>query len=112
MNNPSFIAACGLYCATCRAYKKGKCPGCRNNGKATWCSVRNCCQKHGWDSCAACTEMPLGKCRKFNSTIGKIFGLIFHSDRKGCILRIREVGPEKFAEEMQAAGSYNRPVKP
>ncbi|WP_346770571.1 hypothetical protein [Millionella massiliensis] len=42
--------------------------------------------------------------------MGKIFGLIFRSDRFGCIDRIREVGAETFAREMAESGSYNRPA--
>lgn len=48
---------------------------------------------------------------KFNSFIGKIFKILFRSDRAGCIARIREVGPEAFAREMHLAQSYNRPLK-
>lgn len=55
--------------------------------------------------------MPLPECRKFNSFVGKVFCVIFRSDRRGCIERIREVGPEAFAAEMRKAGCYNRPVK-
>jgi hypothetical protein len=55
--------------------------------------------------------MPLAECRKFNSFIGKVFQVVFRSDRRGCIERIREVGAEAFAREMTLAGSYNRPVK-
>ncbi len=55
--------------------------------------------------------MPLPECRKFNSFVGKVFGVIFRSDRRGCIERIREVGPDAFAAEMRKAGCYNRPVK-
>lgn len=105
------IAACGLYCGTCRRFERGKCPGCAANSAATWCSVRTCCGENGWQSCADCTRMPLEKCGKFNNFIGKVFGVIFRSDRSGCIRRIREVGAAAFAEEMQRSGSYNRPVK-
>ncbi len=55
--------------------------------------------------------MHLSECRKFNSFIGKVFGVIFRSDRRGCIERIRTVGAEAFAAEMRMAGCYNRPVK-
>lgn len=108
--NPE-IAACGLFCGTCRKYLKGSCPGCHGNEKATWCEVRTCCRDHGWQSCAECTLMPLGECRKFNNFISKVFQVIFRSDRAGCIERIREVGYENFAAEMRFEGSYNRPVK-
>ncbi len=109
--NPE-IAACGLFCGSCRAYKKGKCPGCQNNLKAEkWCTVRRCCIEHDYQSCADCRMMPLNDCPKFNNFMGKIFGLIFRSDRRGCIERLREIGNDAFAAEMRLSGSYNRPVK-
>lgn len=104
------IAACGLYCGTCRRFAKGTCPGCLANEKAAWCKVRACCLEHGWQSCAECTLRPLAECRKFNSFVGKVFQVVFRSDRRGCIERIREVGPEAFAREMTLSGSYNRPA--
>lgn len=55
--------------------------------------------------------MPLSACKEFNSFVGKIFSVIFRSDRRGCVERIREVGYEAFAAEMKLAGSMNRPVK-
>lgn len=108
--NPQ-IAACGLYCGACPKFTKGKCPGCRAYEKATWCGVRSCCIEHGWQSCADCTLMPLGECKKFNNFIAKVFAVVFRSDRHGCIARIREVGAEAFAAEMKLAGRMNRPVK-
>lgn len=42
------IAACGLYCGACRKYLKGKCLGCRQNDKAAWCKIRQCCQAKGF----------------------------------------------------------------
>lgn len=107
----SEIAACGLFCGACRKYLKGTCPGCRDYVKASWCSVRSCCIEHGWTSCAECTLMPLSECRKFNSFVGKVFAVVFRSDRRGCVERIREVGCDAFAAEMRLAGSMNRPVK-
>lgn len=105
------IAACGLFCGTCRKFRKGSCPGCHPNEKAAWCTVRACCRENGWQSCAQCTLMPLAACPKFNNFIAKVFQLVFRSDRRGCIERIRKVGYEAFAAEMHLAGSYNRPVK-
>lgn len=104
------IAACGLFCGACRKFIKGSCPGCRNYEKATWCAVRTCCIENGWQSCADCTRSPLGECRKFNSFVAKVFAVVFRSDRRGCVERIREVGAEAFAAEMQLAGRMNRPV--
>ena len=108
--NPE-IAACGLFCGSCRKFAKGSCPGCHSNEKAAWCDVRRCCIEHGWQSCADCTRLPLADCRKFNSFIGRLFQVVFRSDRRGCIGRIREVGCEVFASEMRLSGNYNRPVK-
>lgn len=108
--NPE-IAACGLFCGTCRKRVKGTCPGCHPNDKASWCKVRTCCIEHGWQSCAQCTLMPLDSCRKFHSFIAAVFQVVFRSDRRGCIERIREIGPEAFAAEMHLAGCYNRPLK-
>lgn len=105
------IAACGLFCGTCRKFRKGSCPGCHPNEKAAWCTVRACCRDNGWQSCAQCTLMPLDACPKFNNFIAKVFQLVFRSDRRGCIERIRKVGYTAFAAEMHLAGNYNRPVK-
>lgn len=106
------IAACGLFCESCRKFRKGACPGCRANAKAEkWCGVRRCCIEHGWQSCAECTLMPLAECKTFHSFVSKIFAVVFRSDREGCIERIRAIGAEAFAAEMRLEKSYNRPVK-
>ncbi|MCE1198306.1 MAG: DUF3795 domain-containing protein [Marinilabiliales bacterium] len=94
------VAKCGLYCGSCRSYLKGKCPGCANNEKASWCEVRKCNLEHQYNSCADCTLMPLEECKKYNAFIAKAFGFIFNSDRAACIRRIREIGPASFALEM------------
>ncbi|MDP4184418.1 MAG: DUF3795 domain-containing protein [Bacteroidota bacterium] len=96
----SLIAYCGLYCGACRAYRKGKCPGCQKNTKATWCKVRLCCIENNYLSCADCAKTELKACKKFNNPVSKIFALVFRSDRNACIARIKEVGYEVYAEEM------------
>jgi hypothetical protein len=95
-----FIAYCGLYCGSCRSYLNDKCPGCRDNVKATWCKVRDCCIENEYSSCADCQSMQPGECKKYNNFISKAFGLIFNSDRAACIQRLKEIGPERFASEM------------
>lgn len=55
--------------------------------------------------------MPVETCKKFNNFIAGVFQVVFRSDRRGCVERIREVGQEAFAAEMRLAGRYNRPVK-
>ena len=95
------VACCGLYCGACRAYLRGRCGGCRENHKASWCKVRACCIGNQFASCADCTDFQNPRdCRKFNNWIAKIFGLIFRSDRAACIGQIRRIGIEGHAAEM------------
>lgn len=99
--NPALVAHCGLYCGACRAYLKGKCPGCHENARATWCKVRTCCTERGYATCADCTEHADPKdCRKFHNPIARLFGLVFNSDRRKCVLEIKERGLEGFATYM------------
>ena len=98
------FAACGLYCDNCYKMKNGKCPGCFKNEKASWCKIRSCCIENGYKSCADCKKMSLEECKKFNNFIGKVFGFIFKSDRNANIRRIKEIGYDAFAEELQKSG--------
>ena len=97
------IAACGLYCGACKKYLMGKCPGCHENEKASWCKIRKCCQEKGFRSCAEC-EMDVKECKIHNNLIGKFFAFVFRSDRAACIRYIRENGEQAFAEEMTKRG--------
>lgn len=102
---PSAVAACGLYCGACRSYKNGKCPGCRDNEKASWCKIRTCCIEKDYVSCAQCVEFAdTRKCGKINNLPGKVMGFLFNSDRFACIERIREKGIAEYAAEMDAQG--------
>ncbi|MBN1144937.1 MAG: DUF3795 domain-containing protein [Bacteroidales bacterium] len=94
------IAYCGLYCGACRNYLKGKCPGCAGNMKAAWCTIRKCCLENDLKSCADCNLMSLDNCKKFNNFVGKVFGIIFNSDRAACIAAIKGKGYDTFAAEM------------
>lgn len=101
INDPKLVAACGLYCGACGKYKSGKCLGCKENEKATWCTVRTCCKGKGITTCAECAECPDPMaCKKFNNFFSKIIGFVLRSDRKACICRIKEIGAEGFAKEM------------
>ena len=97
----TLIACCGLYCGACGAFLKGKCSGCRENKKASWCKVRSCCLERGYASCAECSDFtePMN-CGKFNNFLSKVFGLIFRSDRAACIRQIRSLGLEGHAKDM------------
>jgi hypothetical protein len=98
-SNVSLISYCGLYCANCRSYLKGKCPGCAGNDKATWCKIRTCCKVKGYNSCADCTEFsnPM-ECTKFNNFVSKIFSLVFRSNRAASIERIKKEGYEAYVK--------------
>lgn len=101
----NLVAYCGLYCGACGSHRKGRCPGCHENNKASWCDVRRCCINHRYSSCAQCTEFPdPNKCSKFNNFISKLFGLVFRSDRCACITQIRELGLTGHALEMAKSG--------
>ena len=97
-NDPGPVACCGLYCGACRAYLKGKCPGCRDNEKAGWCTVRLCCRENGYGTCAECVIVDdVRDCGKLNSFVSKLFALVFRSDRPASLDRIREVGIAAYA---------------
>ena len=99
------VSHCGLYCGACRSYLKGKCPGCIDNVKATWCKVRICCQENGYSSCADCKTYanPMG-CKYYNNIFSKVIGFIFRSDRNACIAMIKEKGYDNFADYMAKNG--------
>ncbi|NLW49945.1 MAG: DUF3795 domain-containing protein [Candidatus Brocadiaceae bacterium] len=101
------VAYCGLYCAACGAHVKGRCPGCHDNQKAAWCKIRSCCRENGYATCADCaTYADPRECRKFHNVVSRLFGLIFRSDRRACIRRIREIGRAAYAEGMAADGRH------
>lgn len=99
--DPKLVSFCGLYCGSCGKYQKGKCPGCANNEKATWCKIRKCCIEKGIHSCAQCDEFSDVKdCRMFDNFVAKMFELVFKSDRKAGIKMIKESGYEEFTKYM------------
>ena len=104
------VAKCGLYCGACKRHRKGKCAGCAENTKAGWCKIRSCTIERGYSSCADCTEFSdPADCPKFENWMSRIFALIFNSNRRACVMRIKEIGPQGYAEEMTAAGRQSLP---
>ena len=102
------VAYCGLYCGACGAYRRGRCPGCHDNQKATWCKVRTCCIENGYASCAECRTVDDPRdCKKFNNFMAKLFGLIFRSDRRACICQIAEQGLLGHAELMATRQTHS-----
>ncbi len=96
------LAYCGLVCSQCGMYKKQRCGGCfSDKPMAMGCKVKPCAQEAGYGTCAECKEFEnLRECKKLNNFISKIFAFIFRSNRIGNLERIREVGVEKFEEEV------------
>jgi hypothetical protein len=110
--NPYLVAACGLYCGSCGKYLKGRCPGCRENLKASWCKVRSCCIEKGVDNCSTCNEFSNPKeCKKYNNPISKIIGYVTNTDRSLCIEQIKEKGIQHFATTMAEEGLQSIPKK-
>ena len=108
--DPKLVAYCGLYCAACGAYQKGRCPGCHDNVKATWCKVRACCGEHSYLTCADCKDFPNpNDCRKLNNFIAKIIGVVLNSNRQACVLKIRELGVDEYSGFMAAEGRQSLP---
>lgn len=101
VNDPELVAICGLYCGACPRYRKGKCPGCREYVKATWCKLRTCGLERGYESCAECVDYrEVNDCPKFNNFISRLFALVFRSNRRACIEQIRNQGIEGHAKIM------------
>lgn len=109
MANKDLVAYCGLYCGACRSYLSGKCPGCRENVKATWCKIRQCGIENNLQSCADCKSVELMDCKKYNNLFSKVIGFVLKSDRPACIYRIRETGYDAFAAEM--ASTHRQTIK-
>jgi hypothetical protein len=102
---PELVAYCGLYCGACPSYRREHCSGCHGNDKATWCKVRACCIERGLKSCADCTEFSdPGDCQKFHSVFSMIIGMLLRSDRRACVLQIKQLGLEGHARAMTELG--------
>lgn len=108
------IGACGLYCGACRKLLNEQCAGCQpqedNQGIGQSlpkgfqrCKIRKCCKELGFRTCAECHK-DVKKCNTHNNFIGKVFALIFRSDRAACIRYIRDNGEQAYAEEMARRG--------
>lgn len=104
-NDSGLIACCGLYCGACGAYLRKKCPGCRDNIRATWCGVRKCCGLRHLRSCADCTtHANLYDCTALNNSISKVIGFLTNSSRVRSVKRLKELGPEGYARFMSEQG--------
>jgi hypothetical protein len=96
------IAHCGIVCSKCGAFLKGKCKGC-HSAKPMFknCPIKKCNLENELVTCADCQEFQdLKRCKKLNSFISKIFGLLFRSNRIGNLVRIREIGLDAYKKQV------------
>jgi hypothetical protein len=101
VKNTSLIAACGLYCGACGSYTKGRCPGCKENSKASWCKVRSCCMEKSIDNCSQCIDYPNPQdCTKYNFFISNLIGFVTGTKRSLNIEAIKQKGAEGFVTFM------------
>jgi hypothetical protein len=81
---PELVACCGLYCAACRKYVAGKCPGCRAHNEKHWCKVLACCRQKGFETCAECTSPGSGNLQDLHSPIANVYySTVFRSGPPG-----------------------------
>jgi hypothetical protein len=100
-SDAAMVAYCGLYCGACGSYLKGRCPGCHDNKKASWCKVRACCRERAYRTCADCKDHEDPRqCRKHNNVISRIVGIVLNSDRAACIAQIKRIGVQGHADIM------------
>lgn len=97
----NLVAFCGLYCGACKKYLAEKCPGCRENERATWCKVRTCALEHGFATCAECSLVDdFADCGDLDNFMAKFFAVLFRSNRMACLRFIQQHGADEFAREM------------
>ena len=70
---------------------KFKCKGCQTGGGWPWCSIRRCCQRKGYTSCAECELMP---CEKLEWITRRYKGWNLRN-----LKRIRQVGTKQWLKE-------------
>ncbi|WP_075591277.1 DUF3795 domain-containing protein [Labilibacter marinus] len=104
VQDPKLVAFCGLYCGTCRKYLKGKCPGCNENTKATWCTIRDCNLDNKLSNCSQCNMEGIEACKKLNNPIGKVFEFVFRTDRLASLKYIAANGEQLYSEKMCSLG--------
>ena len=112
LSNPSedaHIAACGLFCTNCGAFKRKKCKGCQVfPSYFNSCPVRQCCADKGITVCADCDSFAsphdFRECRKVNSFVAKVFGLIFRSNRPAALVTLRDQGRDAYLHEKRTSG--------
>jgi hypothetical protein len=104
------IAACGLFCTNCGAFKKGKCKGCKVAPMFKSCPIRACCGDKGIANCSACADFTSPRdyreCGKLHNWISRFFGLILRSDRIGALTLLRDEGEDAYLAAKRESGKH------
>lgn len=102
------IGYCGLFCGNCKRFKNGKCIGCLESEKLSWCKIRTCCQGKELAHCARCEEFPdPRKCSVYHSMISRVIEFFSGTDRSVCIACIRDQGEDAFRSMMREKGTMS-----
>jgi hypothetical protein len=101
------LSFCGLYCGNCTGYKRGlplmaRCSGCLEGGGPPNCGIRDCSQDKGYRTCAECDR--LEACGLFDGFAHKVARVVFGSDKRGNLVKIRELGLEAFVQNRLECG--------
>lgn len=74
----------------------------------TRCPVRECCIEKRITTCVACNEFQAPRdfreCRRLNSLIAKLFGLMFGTDRPKALAVLRDEGHEAYLQQKRESG--------
>lgn len=102
------IAACGLFCTHCGAFKKGKCTGCQSAPLFKKCPVRLCCVGKGITTCADCDEFPAPRdyheCKKLNNLLAKVASFVFRTKRLDALALLRDEGMDAYLAAKRESG--------
>jgi len=102
------IAACGLFCTNCGAFKRNRCPGCQVGPRFHSCPVRVCVAGKGITTCADCPDFRAPRnfkeCPTLNSFIARVFSVLFRSDRPGALALLRDQGRTAYLAAKRQSG--------
>lgn len=104
----SLLAPCGLYCGTCKFFKreeKPNCSGCVNqNGHPFWgeCRLFACAREQGVEHCGDCKQF---LCDLFVKQFDPAHGQKSVFTRAGLLVYRKKAGTEKFVEMIEKLDS-------
>lgn len=103
----AIVSPCGIYCGACPRYRDtAVCRGCRSDGRHDKCDIYECCVVMGGKNfCHECDCFPCERLITFSRyNPGKSFAHFRHIAIDN-LERIRLIGPEEWAREMELLSS-------